>query len=234
MEISQKVKSLFDLLFTTDFCAEKLVALLEHGEFTSDEISLATLLYIDECTNIAVNHDFEYEDFDEKYAFGENVPGLESSHLFEAISILLQYGLNPNFTDSGTLNGNVMRTMGFVFNGYQTADALALMLEHGGNPNLILDEENLFVDIDLDISWFLGGDVDSRYVADAFMHYWMTLVGYGAKWQNGSEVVETFGDFVVSDFKNHRRYYCGIVHGNETHSWVSFFDKKTNREVARH
>lgn len=40
----------------------------------------------------------------------------------------------------------------YVDNGYVAADTLALLLEHGGNPNLILNGESLLRDINFAIS----------------------------------------------------------------------------------
>ncbi len=234
-EISENAKKLFDMLFTTDFKADDLAKQLRSGTFCSEEINMAACKYVEECHDIWCYHDwFSYDSLDEKYDFGESISGLESSHLLEAIEILLDFGLDPNYSLNGSLINNIMRNLGFVVNGYQTADAVELMLERGGDPNLTIDNERLIDDLAFDVTWFLGGDVDSRYVADTFMHYWMVIVGHGAKWEDGSDVVTTFGDFNVSDFRNHQNYYCGIVHGEGKHSWVSFFDKRTNREVARY
>lgn len=234
-ELSENAKKLFDMLFTTDFKADDLTKQLKSGAFCSEDINMAAWKYVEECHDMWCYHDwFSYDSLDGKYDFGESISGLESSHLLEVIEILLDFGLDPNYSLNGSLINNIMRCLGFVVNGYQTADAVELMLERGGDPNLTIDNERLIDDLDFDVTWFLGGDVDSRYVADTFMHYWMVIVGHGAKWEDGSDVVTTFGDFKVSDFRNHRNYYCGIVHGEDKHSWVSFFDKRTNREVARY
>ncbi len=40
----------------------------------------------------------------------------------------------------------------YVDNGYVVADTLALLFEHGGNPNLILNGESLLRDINFAIS----------------------------------------------------------------------------------
>ncbi len=233
--ITENAKKLYQLLFTTDFNAKELIAQLKSGAYSTEDVNMASVRYVKECHDMWYYHDwFNYDILDGKYALGENIPGLESSHLLETVKILLEFGLDPNYSLEGTLYSNIMREMGFVVNGYQTADAVALLLEHGGNPNLVIGDERLIEDLDFDVTWFLGGDVDSRYVADAFIHYWMIFVGHGAKWEDSSEVVETFDGFKVTDFKEHRNYYCGIVHGNGCPSWVSFFDKRTNREVARY
>ena len=132
-----------------------------------------------------------------------------------------------------------MWIMHFVFNGYQAVDAVALLLENGGNPNLSFDGCSLIADLCADIPWFLGGDVESRYIADSFMHYLMVFIGYGAKWENGNDIVVTYDDFETSGFRDHRKFYHGFIHVKYEDdpyntSAVSLFDKTTNREVARY
>ncbi|MBQ5739497.1 MAG: hypothetical protein IIV78_03720, partial [Oscillospiraceae bacterium] len=182
MELTPNAQTLFDLLFTKDFHADRLRAQLERRCFSAEEINAATFQYMEEC-NFALKHDQC-----DAYRFGENIPGIESSHFLEAIEILLDYGLDPNYAENNRVNSSLLSLLRFIHNGYQGADAAALFFQHGGDPNICLDGEHLFPDLDCDISWFLGGDVDSRYVADTFMHVWMVFVGYGAKWSDGSEI----------------------------------------------
>ena len=228
IEITQKSERLFSLLFTKDFDSKKLLIELKSGTYSVDDINIAAFRYIDICGGV-----MNYNEYG-TYSPGEHIPNIESSHLVEAIKILANYGLDPNYTFGDSLCENILSALRHVHNGYQAADAAAILLEFGANPNLVVDGEHLYADVDLDISWFLGGDIESRYIADTFMHYWMVLVGYGAKWEDGSEIIKPYNNFNAVKFRNHRRYYYGIVHGEGTsHSWISFFDKETNREVAR-
>ena len=228
-DLSDGAKKLYAVLFTKSFDAAVLEALLSSGELNADDINSATYEYINDCIYLIDSDDPRYENA----AFGENIPGVESSHLLEAMEILLRFGLDPNYTRDGSITGSIMHILYFVFNGYQAADAAALMLTHGGDPNL-----NYKDDLDFDISWFLGGDEESRYLADSFMHYYMVFVGAGAKWSDGSDVLETFDGFEVSELLDHRNFYCGFIHVTDENeplhtTAVSFFDKRTNREVAR-
>ena len=234
MELKDNAKKLYDLLFTRQFAPEELTAQLKTGVFSVDDINMAALQYVEDCASLLDSDDPLYENM----AFGESIQGLESSHLLEVIRILLNFGLDPNYSSNDDITGNIMWKMYFVFNGYQSADAVDLMLEYGGNPNLSFDGWSLIGDLCEDISFFLGGDIESRYIADSFMHYWMVVVGHGAKWDSGNDIVVTFDGFNVADFRDHRKYYCGYIHVKYPDApyrtrAVSFFDKATNREVAR-
>ena len=235
MDLSDNAKKLYELLFTKNFNAVSLITKLESGVFSTEDINTAAIQYIDDCTSLLDGDDPRYENA----AFGEDIPGIESSHLLEAIRILLRFGLNPNYSLNNDLTGNIMWIMHFVFNGYQAVDAVALLLENGGNPNLSFDGCSLIADLCADIPWFLGGDVESRYIADSFMHYLMVFIGYGAKWENGNDIVVTYDDFETSGFRDHRKFYHGFIHVKYEDdpyntSAVSLFDKTTNREVARY
>ena len=226
---------LFDLLFTKEFDAEALQAHLKTGQFKAEDVNLAAYRYVDECSfaalNACENHLFDH------LAFGETLPGIESSHLIEAITILLEYGLDPNkiliYNDGGQTN--IMEEMLFVRNGYLAADAAAVMLEHGGNPSLLIENESLIRNLNQEMFFQLCGNEEFRYFSDTVMHYWMVFIGYGAKLEDGGESVDPVDHFDISKFKNHRQYYYGMIHSDRSNDGVEicFFDKDTNREVAR-
>ncbi len=241
LELSQNGELLYRMLFTKEFDADRLKEKLDAGIFTVDEINRAAFQYVKDCNGVPA-----FEECD-RYPLGERIPGYESSPLLETIRILLDYGLDPNLVHETGSRDNILSQLRFVMNGYQSADAAAAMFEHGGNPNLVLEYEDnpLIADLAFDVGWFVNGDVESRYVADQFMHYWMTVVGYGARYSDGALPVDTYedysfdvwkcGPFDVSAFRNHRQFYFGLLHNDEgKFAGIGFFNKKTNREVARY
>ena len=42
----------------------------------------------------------------------------------------------------------------FVYNGYQSADAVAVMFEHGGNPSLKIEDVSLIRNLNLELLFF--------------------------------------------------------------------------------
>ena len=235
-KFTEKAQVLYDLLFTKNFNAEALRAQLDTGMFSVEDINLAAYRYVDSC------HDADIEAYQnhlfDNLPFGEVLPDIESSHLVEAVKILLDYGLNPNkimyFDDGGQTN--IMKQLMFVYNGYQSADAAADMFAHGGNPSLIIGEISLIRELNWELLYFLGGDEDFRYFSDSVVHYWMVFIGYGAKLEDDGESVDPVGDFDITSFRNHRQYYYGMIHSDRSNDGmeVCFFDKDTNWEVARY
>ena len=124
-EFTDNAQILYDLMFTKEFNSEALREQLDTGIFSTEDINLAAFRYIDDCHASEVDS-YQNHLFD-NLAYGETLPGIESSHLVDAIRILLEYGLNPNkimeYDDGGQTN--IMEIMMFVHNGYQAADASA-------------------------------------------------------------------------------------------------------------
>ena len=231
---TENAQKLYDLLYTKEFNAEDLVAQLETGNYSAEDVNAAAFMFVENCCE--AENDAHFDHLFDGVAFGALVPGIESSHLVETIKILLDYGLNPNklfhYDDNGSQT-NIMEQMMFVHNGYQSADAAAVMLEHGGNPSLLIDGTSLIRSLNWELMFFMRGDEEFRYFSDSVAHYWMVFIGYGAKLEDGGESVDPFDGFDISNFRNHRQYYYGMVHTGEDSMEIAFFDKDTNREVAR-
>ncbi len=233
---TENAQKLYDLLFTKDFKRDELIAQLDSGAFSPEDINLAAYRYVDSC------HDAETEAFQnhlfDGLPFGKLVPGIESSHLVDAFRILLKYGFDPNkimtYDDGGQTN--IMEQLMFVYNGYQAADAADLILTHGGNPSLIVEGTSLIRDLNFELQFSMIGNEEFRYFSDSIAHYWMVYIGNGAKLEDGGESVDPVGDFDISNLRNHRQYYYGMIHSDRSNDGmeICFFDKDTNWEVARY
>ena len=129
----------------------------------------------------------------------------------------------------------ILKILMFTANGYQSADAAA-MFRHGGDPSILMGEESLIRELHWELQFFLCGDMEFRYLSDAVVHYWMVFIGYGAKLEDGREIVKPVDGFDITKFRNHRQYYYGQIHSDRSNDGmeVCFFDKDTNREVARY
>lgn len=235
-KFTENAKKLYELLFTKDFNKDELIAQLDSGKFSVEDINLAAYKYVESCHN-AETDAYQQHLFDHLH-FGELLPGIESSHLVEAFQILLEYGFDPNkimtYDDGGQTN--IMEQLMFVYNGYQAADAADLILTHGGNPSLIIEGTSLIRNLNHELLFSMVGNEEFRYFSDAIAHYWMVYIGNGAKLEDGRESVDPVGNFDISNFRNHRQYYYGMIHSDRSNDGmeICFFDKDTNWEVARY
>ena len=235
MDLSPKAKQLYDLLFTKHFDLDKLKGVLQTGDFCKADVNLAAFKYVNDCQNYLMD-DWQIH----HSGMGVIVPGYESSHVLEAIRVLLEYGLDPNtiyteaLTEDLSEQYNIMQSLRYIDNGYVAADTLALLLENGGNPSIIIDGNSFVRDVNFDLLFGLNNQED-RIRYDALVHFWMVLVGYGARLEEGEACIDPCGNFDVANLRNHRNYYYGAIHSERSNDnmEICFFDKETNWEVAR-
>lgn len=239
IDLKGNAKELFGKLYTKDFDCASLRKELETGKYDADAVNDAAINYIDEC-QMDFPNDLDWE----QVPVGEIVPGLESSHITEAIELLLDFGLDPNRiykNDRVDSQGhaeeyNIMQWLNLIHNGYQAADSLYLLLSHGGDPNLVVDRERLIVDPDFDVGFdSVNRDMCWDAVYHSKIHYWLVLTGFGAVHENGKLPVDPVKDFDPSRLRDHRNYYYGVIHSDRMkEGWdLCIFDKRTNWEVGR-
>ena len=165
------------------------------------------------------------------------VSRLHSTYLYDVMKLLLEFGLDPNavYESHGNQN-NIMAQLLYVDNEYRGADTLALLLEHGGNPNLVVDGESIFEQIDFEI-WFGSVEQYIRWRYDAWVHMWMVAVAYGGEITVKGPTVKVFNEygagelFNLQKLRNHRKYYYGLsIEDDERHLHV--YDKNTLWKVA--
>lgn len=168
-------------------------------------------------------------------------PGLHSTYIYDVIEFLLGYGLDPNAvfeTESGCRN--IMQQIMYVDNEYLGADTLALLLEHGGDPNILIDGETVMDDVDADI-WFGSVEQEIRWRYDQAVHRWMVLVGFGGTPGEENERLKLFEEydesgchrrkFDLARLRNHREFYFGLSL-EERGRTLHIYDRKTFWKVA--
>lgn len=238
-KMTKEAEELFDLLYAKEFDKNSLRKALETGRFKPEDVNRAAIDYVQTCMDL--RHGDKY-DVSVRY-FGETVPGYEDSHVVEALEVLLDFGLDPNklYIEKGEDDHirdcwNIMHDLWTVGNGYQAADALFLLLTHGGNPSLKLDYVTLMDEATDSVEFEINEREDMNdYAFDALVHYWLVLVGFGGKSINGSCPLDPVHDFDLSLLRNHRDYYYGEIYTEKSKDGWQYciFDKHTNREVAR-
>ena len=212
---------------------------------TPDQASELAAEYVEECWSETVtvtdDVDFSYEGYLSWCNKEPTInPSLHSTYLFEVLDFLLQYGMDPNYTKDG--DWSLMEHVMHVVNGYVAADTLKLLLENGGDPNLVTDHDTVFSAIDHDVGFDSSGQLDRR-AYDSLVHCWMVLIGFGGKPSNGTTPLDLFDEwnphgnnrFNVEKLKDHKNYTFGITHStNRGNSpTIHIFDKRTYWEVAR-
>lgn len=238
-KMTAEAEELFSLLYTKNFDSSSLRRELDTGRFNTEDVNRAAIDYIQTCMDF--RHGDHYNGEERRY--GETLPGYEDSHVTEALEILLDYGLDPNkryieLSNDGSIRDcwNIMLELWTTGNGYQAADALYLLLSHGGDPNLKLDYTTIMDEVTDSVEFEINEREDmDDYAFDALIHFWLVLTGFGGKSVNGSCPLDPVHHFDLSLLRNHRNYYYGEIYTKESKDGWQYciFDRHTNREVAR-
>ena len=244
LSLTKRSQYLLELLLTNPPQFESAKNYLDGAQLSVEEVTRAANIYADRC----------FRDYDEylmeicpddcplsDVLIPQGiVPGLPSTYLYDVVKLLLRYGLDPNAvydTDSDVYN--IMRLVLFIDNEYVAADTMRLLLDHGGDPNLMAGFETIFECIDADV-WFGSVEQEFRWRYDSWVHVWMVLLAYGGKFSETTPKIETFREyenyqtddkFDLSKLRDHRNYCFGLTLDNNERI-LHIFDKRTFREVA--
>ena len=244
VEFNDASRRLYDLLFSKDFSIQTLISELSGGSYTADDVSYAAYKYVDDCVDELSERDFGETTTSSSYnlqsygmfisrPFGEIVTDIPSAHMYEALKVMLEYGLDPNRIYDK--EKNIMLSLRSITNGYIAADSLALLLENGGDPSIRIDGISLIRDTNFELQFWLGNDED-RVRYDALVHYWMVLVGYDAKLEDGRMSIDMCKGHDASELKQHRDFYYGAIDSDRVndHMEICFFHKYSNWEIGRY
>lgn len=217
---------------------------IQEKNLNGESITKVAIRYAEECQS---DVDRYYEEKDptltlmELDVFRESIPGLHSTYIYNVIRFLLEFGLDPNGVIHSEFGSyNIMQELFFVENEYLGVDALALLLEHGGDPNLKIDGNSLFTDTAFAI-WFDSVEMEARWVYDIYVHRWMVLVAFGGRYEGDTPWPKTFEQydengiygkaFDVEELKNHRNFTFGLSFEDESRT-LHIFNKKTFWKVV--
>ena len=240
MGITTSEQAVLDLLLEIPPRYAEARTKIKELDLATDSITKVGIRYAEECfldmeDSFAGNEGYQLSRIEPPHGI---TAGLHSSHIFEVITFLLNYGLDPNAVyDCDGCPTNIMEQLLYIDNEYAAADTMALLMEYGGDPNLIVEGESIFEQVDFEI-WFGSLEQYIRWRYDAWVHIWMVLVAYGGEITGKAPMVKTFKEynsdemFDLIKLKNHRDYYYGLtVENNER--VLHIFDRKTFWKVAQ-
>ena len=191
---------------------EEIEKELKSKNYSSEEVTEAACEFCRECF-------LEYTDFIDAHNREPYKNEIHSSYVYDICKLLLEYGLDPNLVLGEKFSEtNIMYEVYWITKPYVAADTLRLLLEHGGNPMLIFDDEPFYHMVDLDI-WF---DVTEGYYTDPWykvkfdciFHFWLVLLGAVA--EEGSD---------EKNYINHEDYIPAITKTDE-YNWDIGVKKK--------
>ena len=218
MNIINQMKMLFK---ETPSNIQGIRELLSSRKFTTEELAEVAVSFTEECMG---------EGYYEIAGWDVDVEDIHSNYIVEAIKLLLEYGLDSNVIVNG--EANVMRNAQWISYHNQAARVMQLLLDHGGNPNLLIEQETLFESIDDRVSY-------DEYEDDNMVQCWLMLMAYGGCFESNGEIPLTMlNGNSVEIFKNIECYHYEIespTKENGLDCWIMhIYNVETKEEVARY
>lgn len=243
--LNQNERALLDLLLEIPPKYEDAESLIRETAVPADSIAKVAIRYAEECEGDVGDYFIEHMEPPGDISKAVPPPGifpeLHSTYIYDVIKLLLRYGLDPNAVfifEWGSYN--IMWEVKFIDNEYLGADVLALLLEHGGDPNLTIDGETLLDDTAFDV-WFGSVEQEIRWRYDSWIHLWMVIVGYGGTCSEKTDWPKPFKGydengfygklFDIAQLKNHRNFYFGLSFEDGART-LHIYDKSTFWKVA--
>ena len=238
-EMSQK---LLDRLLNNPPDFSSASRLIQTEAYSAEDITKTAICYAEACGfNVG---DFISENGANYVALAESpppdgmIPGLFSTYLYDVIKFLLPHGVDANAVFGTTYDQyNLMNSLFFVDNEYVAADTLLLLLENGGNPNLIVDGESIYDQAAFEV-WLGSVEQPIRWRYDAWMHLWFVLLSYCENTDGKDLGIQLFREydkneiFNLKKLRDHRNFYYGLSDEGDRRI-VHIYDRKTFWEVAR-
>lgn len=201
----------------------KIRRLLETKHYTPKELTQTAQRFVmDDCT-------FDSDDFCRENGREPERRELAVHNLYELLTLLLEFGLDPNAIGD---DGNIMSQLCYVYNGYDAANSMRLLLENGGNPNLMLEDYSICgwmgVRVSFDLSEYGPDDLDDM------IHTWFVLLGYGSRSSTGEEQIDMKNGHSVEELRQHEQYHYVVErHSAEWNDWtMHIIQKDTGEEIA--
>lgn len=212
----------------------KIRSMLESNRYTPTEL-MHTALQFAEHANFYNFHEFINEN-GRKPQKGE----LPIHYLHDLLALFLEFGLDPNgFDQEGE---NIMFFLGYIEyennDGYHTADCMRLLMEHGGDPDLEVDETGILATHSSRLCYYIqhtdeieGSD---EYDFDGMAHLCFVMMGYSGPDADGSYIVEMKNGHRIEELRMHEQFtYTIETFPEENGRWIMhIIHKETGEEVA--
>ncbi len=170
--------------------------------------------------------------FLEEYAYHFECPrplpdDLIEPKLIEVFKVFSKYGLQPNLIINEL---NIMQVIRHIYYGNTAPVLVRMLLEHGLDPNLEVDGETIFEELDFDIVFDVV-ELENKALFNIEFKVWLVMMGYGGTIQGGRCPVELKNGYEIEMFKRFENFDYEIEFLKK--DWIMhIFNKESGEEVA--
>lgn len=151
---------------------------------------------------------------------------LHVQHLYDLLKLFLEFGLDPNEIAD---DENIMSSLCYLYSP-EAPKCMYLLLEHGGNPNLMLEDFSICGWQSVRVDFGIG-----EYGPDAYneqIYTWFVMLGYGGRATNGETLVEMKHGHEVEELRMYEQISYTIEHLPDGKWVMHIIRKDTGEEIA--
>ncbi len=195
----QSIATLYDLCNQADVDLKAVEKHITHHQMTPEDITyVATILTV---TNTGEVAGFAYDH--ERMPDSHELPTHSWVMLF---TLFAKYGLQPNTIIKKDRDfENMMYNLRFIQNEGIAPAVMRILMECGGDPNLVVDGDSVFDEVDFDVTFGVV-EQGNKMLFDNTFRTWLVLMGYGGRCRNGTLPVTMKDGYTVGIFKDYERF----------------------------
>ena len=207
--------------------------LLEKKGYSPDQLAEVFIKHLEE------RCEFEVQEFNWSNDRTPQKDEVYSGSILILVEIFLEYGMNPNYIKG---DNSILLSLKYVAFKNLCADTARLILERGGDPNLVVNGESVFEQLDFDIIFdareFFSGEEyippENAHVFNALVHLWFVMMGYGGVIKGGRCPVSLKEGCSVEMLKQHERLDFSVSLNRDAYQgWeLLIFEKESGETIA--
>lgn len=225
----EKIDRLLSLCSQGDIDLDAIEAHIVRGALSGEIVTKTAIKLVERWM-------WEVDSFRSKNAREPKREELFSSRLPALFDLLLKHGLAPNavYCDDGFAFDNLLHSLLWVDNEYAIYDVLRLLLQNGGDPNVLIEDETLFEKVDGDLVTdmeLMAIEGRDRDPFERQFRFWLLLIAYGGRLPNGKKILDMKQGYDVDVFERCERFsYRKEMVGDEP--FLHIYITETGQEVA--
>lgn len=227
--ITEKRNHLFGLCAKTDIDLDKIEAYIIGAKLDEEDITKTAIRLVDE-------YSCEVDSFKSANDREPEERELVSSNWLRLFELFLNHGLDPNavYAREGITCGNLLWELTRIDNLYMIYKLFRFLLQNGADPNVRIDHEGMFNEIDGDIvmdATLMEIEGEDHDPYEKMFRLWLLLMSYGGERDAGGTILDIKEGYSVDMFENCESFSFR-KEVTEDDWFLHIYITKTGEEVA--
>lgn len=222
-----RIMELTKLCLERPFSTEKIRSYISQNNMDSEEVTRAAL-------EICEHGAFSVKEFIYQNERNPQPEELVTYNWEELFNVLLSNGLDADLVicDDGRNYENILQSIRFLDDGDLNARIARNILLLQGTPNIIIDGETLFGEVDGNLMIDINlGLYPKKWMLDNAFRFWLVLVGFGGLIIDGRSPVNMCDGYQVEIFRAFEKFDYRITYNTKEFD-MEIFEKETGTIVA--